>query len=994
MRTTVKSIVYAVVLLMFSLSAFCQQVAKTIPNSTSPDGRIGFLEFKPSDYGTQNHPLIIFLHGIGERGNGTTQINNVTANAIPKFCSRGATMRFTVAGQTSSFVVLSPQLSTSYGYWPTFYVKEMIKYAKANLQIDPNRIYITGLSLGGGGIWGNITDGYEPGFDAGIAAAAPVCGTQQEDDAMFCSTIGVNNLPIWAFHSMDDGTVNVGATQHAEILAKNCGLNPAAKFTYYQTGGHGGAWINAYDTGHITKTINVNGVLSSFTANPNLYEWFLSNTRSITTPAYTAPAASAGTAQTITLPVNTVTLTGNGAGTNGATIASYAWTKTSGPAGAVIVSAGASTTSVTGLLQGTYVFTFTVTDNHALSTSATVTITVNAATTTTLVNQLPVSVAGADAAISLPSNSVVLDGSGSYDSDGNIVEYYWSQSSGPSTASIANQFSVATNVGGLVQGTYKFLLQTKDNAGGMGYSLKTVTVNTTTVAAINQKPVSNAGADAVITFPANSIELNGVASYDPDGTIVEHYWSQASGPSTATIGNNFAVSTNATNLVAGVYVFVLQAKDNNAAMGYSTKTVTVNTQVTSLVNQAPVSNAGADATITLPTNSIALNGSASQDADGTIVEFYWSQASGPAAASIGNNFSVSTTASNLVKGVYVFVLQAKDNTGTMGYSTKTVTVNTESTPTGNQSPVSNAGADITVKFSVNNVSLDGSASYDPDGTIIEYYWAQASGPSTSSIANSFAMSTTVSNIVKGEYVFVLQTKDDKGGMGYSQKKVTVTASGSSSASAAATAGQPVGYIKMSTGPYQACDDASSTERIAIYSAGIANGGLVYSDAAMTTVYDGGWNWFSFTPVLGGATTYAFAIYPNGAIALLRDCLTGTNLRTINGSNSAEADIAALNRMKDSAAASLLTATTVKLKLYPNPVHTAATVEITSTDNSMKMVNLYNANGALKAKYIWATVTGKNQFSLKDIASLANGFYVLEVADKNGKRIAVQKFLKM
>src|SRR6266487_2623856 len=79
--------------LFLQIPVFAQQVAKTIPYAASPEGLIGFLEFKPTDYGTQKHPLIIFMHGIGERGNGTTQINNVAANAIPKFCAAGATMR-------------------------------------------------------------------------------------------------------------------------------------------------------------------------------------------------------------------------------------------------------------------------------------------------------------------------------------------------------------------------------------------------------------------------------------------------------------------------------------------------------------------------------------------------------------------------------------------------------------------------------------------------------------------------------------------------------------------------------------------------------------------------------------------------------------------------------------------------------------------------------------------------------------------------------------
>jgi len=63
---------------------------------------------------------------------------------------------------------------------------------------------------------------------------------------------------------MDDGTVGVGATQHAEILAGWCGMTPAAKFTYYQTGGHGGAWIHAYDTGHITVPVVVTALFQFY----------------------------------------------------------------------------------------------------------------------------------------------------------------------------------------------------------------------------------------------------------------------------------------------------------------------------------------------------------------------------------------------------------------------------------------------------------------------------------------------------------------------------------------------------------------------------------------------------------------------------------------------------------------------------------------------------------------------------------------------------------
>ncbi|MEO5683829.1 MAG: T9SS type A sorting domain-containing protein [Chitinophagaceae bacterium] len=465
--TTMKTLMLTACLFCLQVSMFSQQVAKSIPYPSSPDGLIGFLQFTPGDYGTQKHPLIVFLHGIGERGNGTSQLYNITSNAIPKYCAAGASMRFTVGGQTSSFVVLSPQLSTQYGYWPTFYIKEMIKYARANLQIDTNRIYITGLSLGGGGIWRVITDTYnfDHTFDASIAAAAPVCGTQEMNDYDFASTIGTNHLPVWAFHSMDDGVVGVGATQHAEILGNILGVNsPAIKFTYYQYGNHVGAWVNAYDTGHITTTVNGGG---SFTANPNLYEWFLSNTRAVNT----VPVASAGTVQSITLPANSVNLSGSGTGTNGATIASYSWTKTSGPAGASIGNASAANTTVNGLSQGVYMFTLTVTDNHGLSATSSVTITVVAA---------PVAIAGPSQTIS--STSTLLDAAASYSPNGIITSYSWQQVSGPAAATIVNANSPTPLVSNMVIGSsYAFQLTITDVAGASGSAVTGVTVMSATL---------------------------------------------------------------------------------------------------------------------------------------------------------------------------------------------------------------------------------------------------------------------------------------------------------------------------------------------------------------------------------------------------------------------------------------------------------------------------------------------------------------------------------
>ncbi len=362
-------------LVFLQLASFSQQVAKTIPCAQAPEGLIGFLQFTPSDYGTQKHPLIVFMHGWGERGNGTTTINNVTANGIPNLIANGATMRFTVGGVTSSFVVLCPQLSSTLGMWPAYYAKEMIKYAKANLQIDTDRIYVTGLSLGGGGSWVYAFDSLKN--DLAIAALAPVCGTDDGNDANACASAGVSHLPVWAFHCEDDGTVGVNNTVHVQLTFQyGCGSNlPAPRFTFYKTGGHAGAWVNAYDTGHITRLVDSSMVKSgasssvNFTASPNLYEWFLSNKRATPVAVVSAPS---------TITTTSTTFDGSGSYSPNGAITTYNWTQTSGPTSATIAN-GVATPVVSNLASGSYTFNLAITDVLGATASTATTISVAAA---------------------------------------------------------------------------------------------------------------------------------------------------------------------------------------------------------------------------------------------------------------------------------------------------------------------------------------------------------------------------------------------------------------------------------------------------------------------------------------------------------------------------------------------------------------------------------------------------------------------------------------
>src|SRR6185437_6903777 len=151
------------------------------------------------------------------------------------------------------------------------------------------------------------------------------------------------------------------------------------------------------------------------------------------------PIAYAGSNQSITLPINSVSLSGSGSDADG-TISSYHWTKISGPSSFNIVNASSPVTDVSGLVQGVYQFQLSVKDNKGDVGIDTIQIAVNAAT-----NQSPVANAGIDKTITLPTNNVSLSGSGS-DSDGTIASYQWTKISGPSAFQIDNPTSATTNI--------------------------------------------------------------------------------------------------------------------------------------------------------------------------------------------------------------------------------------------------------------------------------------------------------------------------------------------------------------------------------------------------------------------------------------------------------------------------------------------------------------------------------------------------------------------
>jgi hypothetical protein len=193
-------------------------------------------------------------------------------------------------------------------------------------------------------------------------------------------------------------------------------------------------------------------------------------------------------------------------------------------------------------------------------------------------NKPPIAVAGSDQLITLPTDSVLLDGSSSTDADGTIVLYKWNKISGPVSGNILRADSSRTVARGLAMGVYKFELFVKDNGGLTTTDTVQVIVNDP---ALNQPPIAIAGADQAITLPTNAINLNGGGSTDPDNNITTYAWIKISGPLSFTIANANVAQTQVTNLDQGSYQFELKVTDAGGLSSKDTMQVIVNAIVVS-----------------------------------------------------------------------------------------------------------------------------------------------------------------------------------------------------------------------------------------------------------------------------------------------------------------------------------------------------------------------------------------------------------------------------
>ncbi|HEY3319071.1 MAG TPA: prolyl oligopeptidase family serine peptidase [Planctomycetota bacterium] len=184
-----------------------------------------YLEFLPRDYDKdpqKRWPLVLFLHGSGERGD---DLEKVKIHGPPKLASKG---------KDYPFILIAPQCPDGV-WWLTADLNHLLDEVSAKFRVDPERIYVTGLSMGGFGTW-QLAMQYPQRF----AAIAPICGGGDADDVE-----RIKHLPVWIFHGAKDSAVPVKFSEDMEAALKKAGGN--VKLTIYPEANHD-SWTKTYDS--------------------------------------------------------------------------------------------------------------------------------------------------------------------------------------------------------------------------------------------------------------------------------------------------------------------------------------------------------------------------------------------------------------------------------------------------------------------------------------------------------------------------------------------------------------------------------------------------------------------------------------------------------------------------------------------------------------------------------------------------------------------------
>jgi predicted peptidase len=209
--------------------SFRKQVTRTVAYD--------YLLYLPPEYdpaGERQWPLVVFLHGAGERGD---EIEKVKTHGPPKLAAQG---------EHFPFIIVSPQCPSEQ-WWEISDLNLLLDDLLARYPVDRDRVYLTGLSMGGFGTWEWAARNPER-----FAAVAPICGGGRKWWAR-----SLKAVPIWAFHGAKDQLVPLEHSQEMVDAVKLAGGD--ARLTIYPDAGHD-SWSMTY-------------------TDPELYQWLLSHQR-------------------------------------------------------------------------------------------------------------------------------------------------------------------------------------------------------------------------------------------------------------------------------------------------------------------------------------------------------------------------------------------------------------------------------------------------------------------------------------------------------------------------------------------------------------------------------------------------------------------------------------------------------------------------------------------------------------------------------------------
>ena len=442
------------------------------------------------------------------------------------------------------------------------------------------------------------------------------------------------------------------------------------------------------------------------------------------------PRANAGKGQTVAVGA-TVFLNGSASSDPDGDQITFFWRFIALPKSSLAQLSDASSISPTFVADkaGNYALELVVSDKFFTSLPSTVIVTTG--------NTAPVADAG-PAQTRDHGQSIVLDGSKSFDADGDPLTYQWSLIGRPagSGAVLTNASAVNPSVFLDLPGNYVAQLIVNDGIANSAPS-------TVAITGANTAAVANAGPDQSVSVGA-TVTLNGSGSTDVDGDPLTYNWSIISAPigSTAVLSNQSAVMPTFVANVAGSYVIQLVVNDTFVTSVADTVVISVGSS-----NLPPVANAGTNQTL-LVNATANLNGSASFDPEGSALTYSWTFASKPVASIALLTGAATATPSFTIDVPGTYIVQLIVSDGSLSSSPATVTISTANTP-----PTANAGIAQNVATGA-LVVLDGSASSDPDGQSLTYSWSLLSVPvsSTAVLSNTALVNPSFTADLAGTYV--------------------------------------------------------------------------------------------------------------------------------------------------------------------------------------------------------------------------------------------------